>query len=229
MNLAALFKLSYGVYIVTSTNGSDKINGQIANTAIQTTSEPPGVSVTINKNNLTHAYISQSGVFAVSVLERDTPLHFIGQFGFKSGRDIDKFENVNYKKGETGAPVVTDHTVAYYECKVVSQHDVGTHTIFVGQVVAAEILTDSEPMTYAYYHQVKRGTTPKNAPSYVEVKKEEKTKMDKYECTVCGYTYDPAEGDPDSQVPAGTPWEKLPDNWVCPICGAGKSDFKKIG
>jgi len=229
MNLTALFKISYGVYIVAAHNGSGKINGQIANTAIQTTSEPPAVSVTINKKNLTHDYIARSGVFTVSVLAQDAPLNFIGQFGFKSGRDINKFEGVGYKTGETGAPVVTDNTVAYYECKVISRHDVGTHTIFVGQVVAAEVLKDGEPMTYAYYHQVKRGTTPKSAPSYVEVKKEEKPLMAKYECTVCGYIYDPALGDPDSKIAPGTAFESLPDNWTCPVCGATKADFKKIG
>jgi len=228
MNPTALFKISYGLYVISSRDG-DKFNGQIANTAIQATSEPASISVTLNKKNLTHEYVGKSGLFSVSVLAQDTPLNFIGHFGFKSGRDTNKFEGVKYKIGETGVPVVTENCVAYFECKLVSQHDVGTHTIFVGQVVGAEVLKEGDPMTYAYYHQVKRGTTPKTAPSYVEEKKEEKPVMAKYECTVCGYIYDPALGDPDGKIPPGTPFEKLPDNWTCPVCGAQKSDFKKLG
>ena len=91
----------------------------------------------------------------------------------------------------------------------------------------AEVLREGEPMTYAYYHQVKRGTTPKTAPSYIEEKKEAKPKMAKYECTVCGYIYDPELGDPDGGVKPGTPFEEIPDDWVCPLCGAQKSDFTK--
>lgn len=227
MNSSALFKISYGMYIVGSKNG-DKINAQIANTAIQSTSEPPTIAVTINKKNLTHEYIATSKVFSVSILAQDTPLNFIGQFGFKSGRDINKFESIKWKIGETGAPVVLDNSIAYFECKVVSQLDVGTHTIFVGLVVTAEILKEGEPMSYAYYHEVKRGSTPKTAPSYVEVKKEEKKVMSKYECGVCGYIYDPTKGDPESKIPPGTPFEKLPEGWTCPVCGAEKSEFKKV-
>ncbi len=227
MNTTALFKISYGLYVIASRDGA-RMNAQIANTAIQTTSEPPTISVTIHKKNLTHEFISKSGLFSVSVLAQDTPLNFIGQFGFKSGRDTNKFEGVNYKAGETGVPIVIDNALAYFECKVISQHDVGTHTIFVGQVSAAEVVKEGEPMTYAYYHQVKRGTTPKTAPSYVAVKKEEKPKMSKYECSVCGYIYDPELGDPDGKIPPSTPFEKLPDDWSCPVCGASKSEFKKI-
>ena len=83
-------------------------------------------------------------------------------------------------------------------------------------------------MTYEYYHQVKRGTTPKTAPSYVEEKKEEAPKLARYKCSVCGWIYDPAVGDPDGGIAPGTPFEKLPDNWTCPVCGASKNDFEKI-
>jgi flavin reductase (DIM6/NTAB) family NADH-FMN oxidoreductase RutF/rubredoxin len=227
MNLKALFKISYGVYVVCSKDGN-KINGQIANTVIQVSSEPPIIAVAINHNNLTHEYIKQSGVFTASILAQDTPLAFIGQFGFKSGRDINKFEGVNYKVGETGAPVVLDNTLAYLEARVKAQLDVGTHTIFIGEVVAAEVIKEGEPMTYAYYHEVKRGSTPKTAPSYVDVKKEVKPVMAKYQCSVCGYIYDPELGDPDGKIPPGTPFEKLPDSWTCPVCGAAKSEFNKM-
>jgi flavin reductase (DIM6/NTAB) family NADH-FMN oxidoreductase RutF len=169
MNLKALYKLGYGVYVVTSIK-ENKLNGQIANTVFQITSEPPAIAVSINKNNLTHEFIKQSKVFAASILSQDTPLSFIGHFGFKSGRDLDKLSGINYKIGETGAPLVTDNTLAYLEARVSKEVDVGTHTIFIGEVVGAEVIKEGEPMTYAYYHQVKRGTTPKAAPVYIEEK-----------------------------------------------------------
>jgi flavin reductase (DIM6/NTAB) family NADH-FMN oxidoreductase RutF/rubredoxin len=227
MNLKALYKLGYGLYIVCSRKG-EQLNGQIANTVFQITSEPPTIAVSINKSNLTHEFIKQSKVFTASILSQDTPLAFIGHFGFKSGRDMNKLKGINHKIGETRAPVVTDHTLAYLEARVIQEVDVGTHTIFVGEVVGAEVMKEGEPMTYAYYHQVKRGTTPKTAPSYLEEKKETAAKMAKYECTVCGYVYDPELGDPDGGIKPGTPFEKLPDNWVCPVCGAGKDEFKQV-
>jgi len=152
--------------VVCSVNG-DKMNGQIANTVIQVASEPPTIAVSINKNNLTHEYIKKSGVFTASILCQDTPLSFIGNFGFKSGKDINKFEGINYKIGTTGAPVVIDYATAYMEVRVTKEIDVGTHTMFIGELVDADVLTEDVCMTYEYYHQVKRGTTPKSAPSYI--------------------------------------------------------------
>jgi ferric-chelate reductase [NAD(P)H] len=170
MDLKALQKISYGLYIVGSHKG-EKLNGQIANTVIQITSEPPTLAVSINKNNLTHEYIKASRDFSASVLCQAAPLPFIGGFGFKSGRDTDKLKGVNYKLGQTGCPIFLDNTNAYLEAEVVQDIDVGTHTIFIGKVVAAEILNDNPCMTYEYYHQVKRGTTPKSAPSYIPIEK----------------------------------------------------------
>ena len=170
MNPKALYKLGYGLYVVCSKKGN-KLNGQIANTVFQVCSEPPVIAVAINKQNLTNEFISESKVFTVSILSQDTPLNFVGGFGFRSGRDVDKLKGINYKLGETGAPVVFDHTLAYLEAKVINQVDVGTHTLFVGEVVAADGIKEGEPMTYAYYHQVKRGSTPKTAPVYVEEKR----------------------------------------------------------
>jgi len=227
MNLKALYKLGYGLYVVSSIKG-DRLNGQIANTVFQITSEPPTIAVSINKNNLTHEFIKESKVLAVLVLSQDTPLSFIGHFGFKSGRDIDKLEGINYKIGETRAPLVTDNTLAYLEARVIQEVDVGTHTIFVGQLVGADVIKEGEPMTYAYYHQVKRGTTPKTAPSYIKEEREAVPKMAKYRCTVCGYIYDPELGDPDSGIKPGTLFEEIPDDWVCPICGAAKSEFERM-
>lgn len=228
MNVQALHRIGYGMYVVGSKKG-DKINAQIANTVFQITSEPPTIAVSINKKNLTHEFIRESRVLSASVLCQATPLDFIGNFGFKSGRDVDKFKGINYKIGKTGAPVVIDHAVAYLEARVVKEVDVGTHTIFIAELVDAEVLTNDECMTYSYYHQVKKGTTPKTAPHYIEEKKEViATGMAKYECTVCGYIYDPEKGDPENGVQPGTPFEKLPDNWVCPVCGAEKSAFEKV-
>lgn len=166
MNLNALHKIGYGMYIVGSHQG-EKRNAQIANTMFQITSEPPTVAVSINKNNLTHEYIKSSQVFSASVLGQTAPLPFIGGFGFKSGRDTDKLKGVNYKVGQTGSPIFLDNTVAYLEAEVIQDVDVGTHTIFIGKVVAADILNENPCMTYEYYYQVKRGTTPRSAPSYI--------------------------------------------------------------
>jgi len=227
MNLKALYNCSYGLYVISSRKG-DRLNGQIANTVFQVTSDPPTIAVSISKQNLTHEFITASKVFAASILSRDTPLYFISHFGFKSGKEVDKLKDVNYKLGETKAPIALDHTLAYLEAKVINQLDVGTHTIFIGELVGADVLREGEPMTYAYYHQVKRGTTPKTAPSYIEERKEAVPKMAKYQCTVCGYIYDPELGDPDGGIKPGTPFEEISDDWVCPVCGASKDQFKKI-
>jgi len=227
MNLQALHKIGYGLYIICSKKDG-KVNGQIANTVFQVCSEPPTIAVALNKQNLTNEYVSTSKVFTASILSQDTPLNFIGNFGFKSGRDVDKFTGVNYKMGETGAPIVLDNTLAYLEAKVISQMDVSTHTIFIGEIVAADVVKEGEPMTYAYYHQVRRGTTPKTAPSYIEEKKEASTKMSKYKCQVCGYIYNPELGDADGHVKPGTPFEELPEDWTCPVCGASKDQFDKL-
>jgi len=226
MKIEALHKISYGLYIVTS-GKSGKSNGQIANTVFQATSEPPTIAVCINKKNFTYEFIRESGFFAVSVLSKGTPLGFIGRFGFRSGRDVDKFKGVNYKVGSTGVPIVLDHAIAYLEAEVIKEIDGSTHTIFIGKVVDAEILSDEEPLTYAYYHEIKRGVTPETAPTYIKEEKEGGEKMAKYRCIVCGYIYDPENGDPESGIPPETPFEELPDDWICPICGAAKDQFEK--
>lgn len=182
----------------------------------------------MNKQNLTNSFISESKVFTVSILSQDTPLSFIGSFGFRSGRDVDKFQAVDYKVGRTGTPIVLDNALAYLEAEVINQMDIGTHNMFIGEVVAADVLEEGEPMSYAYYHQVKRGSTSKTAPLYIEDKKEAVSKMEKYRCTVCGYIYDPEKGDPEGNIKPGTPFEKLPDSWVCPVCGASKDQFEKV-
>lgn len=227
MNLKALRYCSYGLYVISSRKG-ERLNAQIANTVVSVTSDPATIAVIINRQNLTHEFISESRVFGASILSQDTPVSFIGHFGFQSGRDVDKFKDIKCKAGETKVPIILDNTLSYLEARVVNKLDVGSHTIFIGEIAGAEILKEGEPMTYAYYHQVKRGATPKTAPSYIAERREATTGMAKYECTVCGYIYDPKEGDPDGGTKAGTSFEELPDDWVCPVCGAGKDQFEKV-
>jgi len=225
MDARAFRLVSYGLYIVTSKRGRE-LNGQIANTVFQVCAEPPVIAVCINKKNYTHKFIEESGVFAISILSKEAPMKLIGQFGFKSGRDIDKFENVNYKAGKTGAPLVTDFTVGFIEAEVMKSMEVGTHTLFVGKVVEASVLGREEPLTYAYYHEIKGGRSPETAPTYI--KSEEVNKVDKYVCQICGYVYDPEKGDPDGGIAPGTAFEDIPDDWVCPVCGTSKDQFKKM-
>lgn len=228
MDPNALYKVCYGLYVISSCKG-DKLNGQIANTVFQVAAEPPLIAMSISKQNLTHQFIQQSRIFSVSVLSQQTPMKFIGRFGFKSGRNMDKFAGINYKTGRTGAPILLDNTIAYLEAKVRTEVDVETHTVFVGQVVEAEILTEDEPMTYDYYRSVKHGKAPKTAPTYIkEIQKGGKT-MNNYRCTICEYIYDPKVGNPKSGIESGTPFEELPEDWVCPICGAGKDQFEMEG
>ncbi len=227
MNRKALRTCTYGLYLITSRKGAG-LNGQIANTVFQVASDPATIAVAINRQNLTHEFISDSRAFAASILSQDAPLSFIGLFGFQSGRNVDKLKDARYELGGTKVPIVIDYSLSYLEAKVVDQLEVGTHTIFVGELVGAEILREGEPMTYHYYREIKRGTTPKTAPSYIEEKKEAKSEMEKYECTVCGYIYDPEPGDPENGVKPGTPFQAIPDDWVCPVCGAGKDQFEKV-
>ncbi|MEM2935130.1 MAG: flavin reductase family protein [Candidatus Thermoplasmatota archaeon] len=166
MDKKALHKISYGLYIVSSKKG-DEINGQIANSVFQVCSEPPVIAACINKENLTNDFIEESKVFSISILSEKTPLPFIGKFGFRSGREIKKFENLNYKTGKSGAPIPIDYSIAYLDCEVIEKIDIFTHTIFFGKVIDGEILSDEEPMSYAYYHEIK-GRVPKFAPTYIK-------------------------------------------------------------
>jgi flavin reductase (DIM6/NTAB) family NADH-FMN oxidoreductase RutF/rubredoxin len=230
MNREAFRKISYGLYVVSSVKNG-KFNGQIANSMFQVTSEPSTIAVSINKENLTHAYISSSRVFSVSILAEETPMTFIGRFGFKSGRDTDKFGNVKHKTGQTGAPVVLDHAVAYLEVRVIQELECGSHTIFVGEVVDYDSLGNDPPMTYAYYHTVRKGKSPQTAPTYQQEDHQPPgpAKDSRYVCSICGYVYDPAAGDPEHGAPAGTSFQELPAEWTCPVCGAGKDQFTREG
>jgi flavin reductase (DIM6/NTAB) family NADH-FMN oxidoreductase RutF/rubredoxin len=228
MNRSALHKISYGLYIITS--GQDgKFNGQVANSMFQVTSDPATVAISINKENFTHGLIKLSGKFVVSILAQSAPMNFIGLFGFKSGRDVNKLENVKTKTGTTKVPIVLENTVAYIEVELEKELDCGTHTIFVGTIVDGDVVLSDEPMTYAYYQQVKGGKSPKTAPTYVKDEPAAAAPQAeaRYVCSVCGYVYDPVKGDPDSGIAPGTRFEDIPDSWTCPVCGAEKSKFEK--
>lgn len=215
------------MYIICS-KLEDKYNGQIANTVFQITSEPATFAVSINKDNLTHAYIKDSKLLTVSILSQEADMPLIGNFGFKSGRDIDKFNGVNYYLGKNGVPIVTDGHMGFLEGEVINEVVVDTHTVFIVRLTEAEITNEKEPMTYSYYHQVKKGKAPKTAPTYIkEEKKDMANDSVKYVCSVCGYVYDPAVGDPDNNIDPGTSFEQLPEDWVCPVCGVGKDQFEK--
>ncbi len=164
MNKNVFHKLSYGVYVV-STWDNGKPTGCTANSAMQITSSPATVAVSINHDNHTNKCIQETGRFAISILAEDTLPSIIGTFGFRSGRDTDKFSEVAYSV-EDYLPVVTD-SCGYIACQVIDRMETATHTVFLGEVKGAEAFGEREAMTYSYYHKVIKGKSPKNAPTYL--------------------------------------------------------------
>lgn len=209
MNNSAFRALSYGVYIL-STWDNGRPTGCTVNSVMQITSSPATVAVSVNKNNYTHECIERSKKFAVSVLHEESSPDIISTFGFSSGRDTDKFAKVDYIVG--GMMPIVKNAAAYIVCDVEKTLETNTHTVFLGKVTDADVLENKPPMTYAYYHNVVKGKTAKNAPTYIE----EKAEKGKWVCSVCGYVYD---GD--------TPFEELPDDFRCPVCKQPKSVFVK--
>ncbi len=232
MNIEAFSKVSYGIYAVCSRSG-EKLNGYISNTVFQVTSEPAQFAISCSKNNYTAGMISESKAFSISVLDKDTGPSIFGSFGYRSGKDIDKFKDVKYKTGQTGTPILLEDTIAWFECRLINTFDMGSHMLFIGEVVDSEMCyADQESLSYAYYREFKKGKAPKNAPTYIDeskaISKSKEIKLDKYYCPACGYVYDPLVGDPDSGIAPGTSFEDIPANWICPICGTEKGDFVKV-
>lgn len=225
MDLSALYNVSYGLYIV-SAAANERLNGQVANTVFQISSDPPTIAVSIHKDNFTHELITSSGSFAVSILAESTPMELIQKFGFKSGRDIDKFADTSYKLGQSGAPIVLEHAISFMEAELVGSFDGGTHTVFLGRIIDCGNLAQETPMTYAYYHQVKKGRAPKTAPTYRAAPPRVATKAPEYQCRICGYVYNPEVGDPSNNIPPGTRFADLPADWCCPVCGAPLEAFQ---
>lgn len=205
MDKNVLKDLSYGVYVI-STSDNIKPTGCVANSLIQVTHDV--VAVSINHDNYTNECINKYGKFGVSILGEKSDDNIIATFGFKSGREVSKFDNFDCIKVE-GVNILKDAT-GYLVCKMISKIETQTHTIFLGEIIAAEKLNNDTPMTYAYYHRVKKGTSPKAAPTYVE----EKTTGDCWKCVICGYIY---QGD----------LTKEPEDYICPLCKQPKSKFVK--
>lgn len=204
--------VSYGMYLVSTKNETS--SGCIINTLVQITSTNPLIAISLNKNNATHNEIVKSKRFAVSVLSEETNQEVIKTFGYFSSKDINKFDKVKYEEKDN-LPVVLEDISSYLICKVENIIDCETHDIFIGRVELTEKVSNKIPMTYKYYHENRKGTSPKNAPTFIEEKKK-----DAYRCTVCGYIYDNEKEE--------IPFEELPDDWVCPRCGVGKELFEKI-
>ena len=199
MNKSAMYKLSYGLYVLSAKEG-EKDNGCIINTAAQVTTSPNRITVAVNKSNFTHDIIHNTGAFNVSILDTTVPFSVFENFGFRSGRACDKFADSPVKRSDNVLLSGLDHTTAYISGKVVQEIDLGSHTLFLSDVTDADIVSGKEAVTYSFYQD---NIKPKP----------EKTEKKGYRCKICGYVY---EGD------------TLPEDFVCPICKHGSADFEKI-
>ena len=200
MDMSAMFKISYGLFVLSAKNSS-KQNGCIVNTVMQVTSTPNRIVVAVNKNNFTHDMIVASKEFNVSMLSTSVPFEVFKHFGFQSGKDVNKFENFEHKIAENGIAYLDKNTTAYLSAKVVSITDLGTHSLFLADVTDAVKLSDEDSVTYDYYQ---KNIKPKPAA---------KSKKTVWRCKICGYEY---EG------------EELPPDFICPLCKHPASDFEKI-
>jgi flavin reductase (DIM6/NTAB) family NADH-FMN oxidoreductase RutF/rubredoxin len=245
MDYKVFHRLTYGLYII-ATEYEGKKAGYIANTAFQVTSSPPQIAISCHKDNNTLQFLLSSRKFSVSVLKKETPASLIGEFGFMSGAEMDKFSRVKTETKVTGAPVVIDSAVAWLDCRIKETLDLGTHMLLIAEVADGGVLSDDEPLTYAWYREKFKMLSPKNAPTYIEQdklrsnepaipvstktipEKESSEDTEPYICMVCGHVYQPEEGDPGIGVPPGTPFSDLPEDYRCPVCNAGKDYFKPL-
>ena len=193
----AMFKLSYGLFVLTAREGS-KDNGCIINTAGQLTSTPNRIQIAVNKQNFTHDMILRTGIFNVSVLSREATFWVFRHYGFQSGRDVDKFAGLSEDRTANGLRYVEGCTNAVLSGQVISTVDLGTHTLFIADVTEAMVLGSEPSMTYQYY--------------FDHVKPKPEPKKTGWVCKICGYVY---EG------------EELPADFVCPVCKHGAEDFEK--
>ncbi|MCL2425790.1 MAG: flavin reductase [Oscillospiraceae bacterium] len=202
MDTTAMNKLSYGLFVLTTRNDKND-NGCIINTAMQLTSTPLRVSIAVNKANFTHDIIVKTGVFNVSILATDAPFDVFKQFGFASGKDTDKFANVDYtNRSSNGIRYIPEHTNSVISAKVCESYDCGTHTLFIADVMESFVLSREPSVTYQYYFDHIKPKPQKPA---------EKKKG--FVCKICGYVY---EGD------------TLPDDFICPICKHSAVDFEAL-
>lgn len=203
MNQKAMYKLSYGLFVLTSAlDGRD--NGCIINTASQVTGEPNRISIAVNKANFTQEIVQKSGRFNISIISEEAGFDLFRRFGFQSGRETDKFAGYpDCKRGANGLYYIADGTNAYISAAVEQALDLGSHTLFIASVEDMEILSDVPSATYAYYQ------------SEIKPKSGQPVSAGKtaWRCSVCGYVYEGAE---------------LPADFICPLCKHPASDFEKV-
>lgn len=205
MDNKALYKLTYGLFVLSATDGK-KDNGCIVNTAIQAASTPNTMSICLNKANFTHDMIVRTKSFNVSVLSVDAKFDLFKHFGFQSGRDVDKFADFNdFERAENGVPYITKGTNACFSVKVDKCIDLGSHSMFIGEITDMKVLSDAPSATYDYYQN---NIKPK--PQAVAKTPDGQTV---WRCKICGYEY------------VG---EELPDDFICPVCKHPASDFEKV-
>ncbi len=205
---AALNQISYGLFIL-STWAGGKDNACVVNTVCQVTSNPRQVTVAVNRDNYTRDLILKSRVFNVSILSEEAPFSLFQDFGFRSGRDSDKFAGrEDVARSANGLYYLTRYANAFFSAKVLSVTELSTHTLFLAEITEARKLSDVPSATYAYYHAHIKPSAKKPAAS---------GGGKVWVCSVCGYTYDEAK--------EGVPFEALPEDWVCPLCKHPKSDF----
>lgn len=198
----ALYKLGYGLYVVTTNDGT-RDNGLIVNTVMQVTSGPDRIAVAINKSNYSHDVVRKTGKMTVNCLTEAAPFKVFEVFGFQSGRDVNKFADCTPQRGENGLVILPKYINAAIELAVEQYTDLGSHGLFVCGITASKTLSNEPSMTYAYYHA---NVKPKPAAKSAE--------QTGYICKICGYVY---EGDP------------LPEDFICPLCKHGAADFEKLG
>lgn len=200
MDNKVLFNIGYGLYVLTANEG-EKDNGCIINTVMQVTSDPLQIAIAVNKKNYTNEMIQRTKKFNVSILSESAKFELFEHFGFHSGRDTDKFADFfDTKRSPNGVLYITQNTNSYMSAYVKQEIDLGTHTLFIAQLVAAEVLSDEPAVTYTYY-QNNIKPKPQN------------TNKKGWRCKICGYIY---EG------------ENLPADFICPWCKHGAVDFEKI-
>ena len=201
MNLDVMKKLTYGLFVLTARDGQ-KDNGCIINTAVQVASEPNTISISVNKANYTHDMILKTGKFNVSILSEEAKFDTFKHFGFQSGRDVDKFSEVEISRADNGIAIIhNEQTNGYLSGKVIQSIDLGSHTLFIATVEDGEVWSDTPSTTYAYYF------------ANIKPKPQPKPKQKGWICTICGYIY---EG------------EVLPDDFICPVCKHPASDFRPL-
>lgn len=226
MDVKALFKLTYGLFMAGAELDGKK-SGCIINTAAQATSEPARVLLTMLKTNNTTSVIREKGSLAISILSINTPMDVIQNFGYQSSRDVDKFKNTEHITDPNGNPYLKNDAIAYLSLKVSQTIDLDSHFLFICDVSEAEVLSEELPMTYAEYRNRKSGGGQAviKPTGESEIKAGEPAKKKTWTCSVCHYVYDPDAGDEKNGIAPGTPFEELPDSWVCPVCKQPKSVF----